>query len=69
LGKPVSSRKEKGQVATISAHNDALIGELVAEAMEKVGVIDRMLNGSGNIGFDAARKRYVDLFEACSLTR
>ena len=35
--KPVASRKEKAQVATISAHNDAGIGELVADAMEKVG--------------------------------
>jgi chaperonin GroEL len=35
--RPVGSRKEKAQVATISAHNDAAIGELVAEAMEKVG--------------------------------
>jgi len=37
LAKPVSSRLEKAQVATISAHNDAQIGELVADAMEKVG--------------------------------
>ena len=37
LSKPVGSRKEKAQVATISAHNDPTIGELVAEAMEKVG--------------------------------
>jgi len=37
LAKPVSSRKEKAQVATVSAHNDAGIGELVADAMEKVG--------------------------------
>ncbi len=37
LARPVSSRKEKAQVATISAHNDPAIGELVAEAMEKVG--------------------------------
>jgi chaperonin GroEL len=37
LSKPVSSRKEKAQVATISAHNDPVIGELVADAMEKVG--------------------------------
>jgi len=37
LSKPVVSRKEKAQVATISAHNDESIGELVAEAMEKVG--------------------------------
>jgi chaperonin GroEL len=35
--KPVSSRKEKAQVATISAHNDATIGELIADAMERVG--------------------------------
>jgi chaperonin GroEL len=35
--RPVKSRLEKAQVATISAHNDPTIGELVAEAMEKVG--------------------------------
>ena len=35
--RPVSTRKEKAQVATISAHNDPVIGELVADAMEKVG--------------------------------
>ena len=37
LSRKVSSRKEKAQVATISAHNDETIGELVADAMEKVG--------------------------------
>ena len=37
LSRPVQSRLEKAQVATISAHNDPAIGELVAEAMEKVG--------------------------------
>ena len=37
MAKPVESRKEKAQVATISAHNDPTIGELVANAMEKVG--------------------------------
>jgi chaperonin GroEL len=37
LSKPVISRKEKAQVATISAHNDAAIGEMVADAMERVG--------------------------------
>jgi chaperonin GroEL len=37
LSKPVESRKEKAQVATISAHNDPAIGELIADAMEKVG--------------------------------
>lgn len=33
----ITSRKEKAQVATISAHNDASIGELVADAVERVG--------------------------------
>ncbi|MBM5810702.1 MAG: chaperonin GroEL [Gammaproteobacteria bacterium] len=37
LSRPVSTRLEKAQVGTISAHNDAAIGELVADAMEKVG--------------------------------
>ncbi len=37
LAKPVSSSKEKAQVATISSHNDPAIGELIAQAMEKVG--------------------------------
>lgn len=37
LSKPVNSRKEKAQVATISAHNDPAIGDMVADAMERVG--------------------------------
>ena len=37
IAKPVESRREKAQVATVSAHNDPSIGELVADAMEKVG--------------------------------
>lgn len=37
LARPVTSRLEKSQVATISAHNDSSIGELVADAVEKVG--------------------------------
>jgi chaperonin GroEL len=37
MSRPVKTRKEKAQVATISAHNDPAIGELVADAMEKVG--------------------------------
>jgi chaperonin GroEL len=37
MSRKVSTRKEKAQVATISAHNDPAIGELVADAMEKVG--------------------------------
>jgi chaperonin GroEL len=37
ISRPVSSVREKEQVATISAHSDASIGELVAKALERVG--------------------------------
>jgi chaperonin GroEL len=37
LSKPVKSHKEKVQVGMISAHHSQLIGDLVADAMEKVG--------------------------------
>ena len=37
LSRPVTNAKEKAQVATISAHGDSAIGELVAEALDKVG--------------------------------
>lgn len=37
MSRPVSSRREKEQVATISAHNDEAIGRLVADAVERVG--------------------------------
>ncbi|MCP2072498.1 UNVERIFIED_ORG: chaperonin GroEL [Pseudomonas lini] len=36
--RPVSTPREKAQVAALSAHNDAVIGQLVADALEKVGV-------------------------------
>ncbi len=37
IAKEVKDKKEIAQVATISANNDPKIGELIAEAMEKVG--------------------------------
>ena len=37
ISKPVQTRREREQVAAISAHNDAGIGELIGAAMEKVG--------------------------------
>lgn len=37
MSKPVAEKKEIAQVGTISANNDASIGELIAEAMDKVG--------------------------------
>src|SRR6266704_915682 len=37
LSKPTKDRKEIAQVGTISANNDSTIGDIIAEAMEKVG--------------------------------
>src|SRR5437773_5976340 len=37
LSKPTRDQKEIAQVGTISANNDATIGEIIAKAMEKVG--------------------------------
>ncbi|MDP2329863.1 MAG: chaperonin GroEL [Reyranella sp.] len=37
MSRPVTTRKEKAQIAAISAHNDEAVGEMVADAMEKVG--------------------------------
>jgi len=37
LSKPTKDQKEIAQVGTISANNDATIGEIIAEAMNKVG--------------------------------
>jgi chaperonin GroEL len=37
LSKPIKDKKEIAQVATIAANGDTVIGELIADAMEKVG--------------------------------
>jgi chaperonin GroEL len=37
LSRPVTSQREKAQVATISAHGNSIVGNMVAEAVEKVG--------------------------------
>jgi chaperonin GroEL len=37
LSKPCKTKKEISQIGTISANNDSTIGDLIAEAMEKVG--------------------------------
>ena len=37
LSKPTKDRKEIAQVGAISANNDSTIGDIIAEAMEKVG--------------------------------
>jgi chaperonin GroEL len=62
--RPVTLRKEKAQVATISAHNDPAIGELVAEAMEKVG-------GDGVITVEESRttETVLDVVEGMQFDR
>lgn len=37
LSKHLETKREKAQVATISAHNDPKIGQMVADALERVG--------------------------------
>jgi chaperonin GroEL len=37
LSRPVQTTREKEQIATVSAHNDLAIGQLVAQAIERVG--------------------------------
>ncbi|MGD0282658.1 MAG: chaperonin GroEL [Dissulfurispiraceae bacterium] len=37
MSRPVAEKKEIAQVGTISANNDPSVGELIAEAMDKVG--------------------------------
>jgi chaperonin GroEL len=37
VSRPVTGKREKAQIATISAHNDPVLGQLVADAVEKVG--------------------------------
>ena len=54
LSRPVATRKEKSQVAAISAHNDPVIGELVADAMDKVG-------GEGVITVEEAKSLETEL--------
>ena len=37
ISRPVATKREKAQIAAIAAHNDATVGELIADAMEKIG--------------------------------
>ena len=64
ISRPVAARKEKAQVATIAAHNDPAIGELVADAMEKVG-------GEGVITVEESRttETVLDVVEGMQFDR
>lgn len=64
LSKPVSSNKEIAQIGTISANNDEEIGNLIAEAMEKVGK-------DGIITVEESRKAetYLEMVEGMMFDR
>ena len=48
VSRPVQSKRERAQVATISGHNDSIIGDLVADALERVG-------GEGTVSVEEAK--------------
>ena len=58
--KPVSSKAEIAQVGSISANNDQTIGNLIADAMERVGTRRRDHGRRGQRGRDHARIRRRD---------
>jgi chaperonin GroEL (HSP60 family) len=61
VSRPVASRREKAQVATISAHNDSATGEMVANAYEKVGP-----EGSSPWKKRRQQRHRLKLWKACS---
>ena len=58
LSRPVQSKRERAQVAAISGHNDTTIGDLVADALERVG-------GEGTVSVEEAKgtETTVDVVE------
>jgi chaperonin GroEL len=64
ISKPVSTKKEIAQVGAISANNDMEIGELIAEAMDKVG-------NDGVITVEEAKSMdtYLDVVEGMQFDR
>lgn len=64
MSKPVQHHKEIAQVATISANNDPEIGNLIAEAMEKVGK-----NGSITVEEAKGFETVLDVVEGMNFNR
>lgn len=64
VARPVSGTKEIAQVASISSNNDATIGSMIAEAMEKVGK-DGVITVEEAKGLDT----YVDVVEGMQFDR
>ena len=64
MSKKITTRQEKEQVATISAHNDKTIGKFVADAIDKVG-------GEGTVTVEEARgmETTVEIVEGMQFDR
>jgi chaperonin GroEL len=64
VSRPVQSKRERAQVATISGHNDSTIGDLVADALERVG-------GEGTVSVEEAKgtETTVDVVEGMQFDR
>jgi chaperonin GroEL len=64
LSRPVASKREKAQVATISAHNNSTVGDMVAEAVEKVGA-----DGAITVEESKTTETVLDLVEGMQFDR
>jgi len=64
LSRPVAAHQQRVQVATISAHNDATIGETVADALEKVGA-----EGTTSVEEAKGTETSVDVVEGMRIDR
>ena len=64
LSRPVADHKQRAQVATISAHNDATIGETVADALERVGA-----EGTTSVEEAKGTETMVEVVEGMRLDR
>jgi chaperonin GroEL len=64
LSRPVADHRQRVQVATVSAHNDAAIGEMVADALERVG-----LEGTTSVEEAKGTETAVDVVEGMRFDR
>ena len=64
LSRPVADHKQRAQVATIAAHNDATIGETVADALERVGA-----EGTTSVEEAKGTETMVEVMEGMRLDR
>jgi len=64
MSRPIQSRKEIEQIATISSNNDSSIGETIAQAMEKVGK-----NGTITVEEGRGLETVLDVVEGMSFDR